>query len=204
MKLGTLKKILSHLENTASKDETRILFCTARIVLVNDNIYLESTDGHILARHKIENEDNLLNLLKNREFNDVLIDRDMIPQLKAFIKLHGKRTDNIDIPESIGDKYLKLVSPLGEVSLSLIAREYPKTSGILAYDTGHNVVADKSKMVIRIDAELLLKLAKALNSDNTKKSEKNQVVMYIQDGRAPIVVKSSEFNNLGVIMPCKL
>lgn len=185
IKRSTLETILKCFE-ASSKDETRINLNTVRLGMTKNQQLVESCDGHILARHYI-NEPKL-----NLE-NDLLIDSIGKTRIKNFLKEY--KYANEFLLEIEKHNHIKLFTTKKNdgIILPLVFREYPKTDSVIP--------KRESGIEISFNPELLIKLYKSLNGEKRHPKVKFIINKDTPD-MSPILVESGK-DNLGVLMPIK-
>ncbi len=186
----TLELILKNFE-AVSKDETRPQLNAVRLGKdKDDNLIVESCDGHILSRHFISEPELTLD-------KDILIHRDSKAKLKTFLttnKSYVKFLIDTNVEDNRNLRIFTLDSRDGAI-MEVVFREYPKTDAVIPK------VKREEYMEIAFNPTLLTKLYKSMNGE--KRNPKVKLLVKKDNPLAPIMVESGN-DNLGVLMPLKI
>jgi len=189
VKTETIKKIIKCLENTASKDPNRYSLGCVQITPK----MLISTDGHIFSQ--VLHQDDALSLI-----TEAYVNRDMLPFLKAVVKLAGKLLDINAVAAG------ELITIDGKEITSKEKVNYPNWKQLLPTFT--------DTAVIGIDANLLFNLVDTLKESKKhtckltfkliyEKNKNGTILKASLDTTSPIQVTTAN-DNLGVIMPVRV
>ena len=186
---GTLELILKTFES-ASTDETRVNLNGVRIANKDKGTIVEATDGHILTRHFLVQDNFELK-------EDVIIDKIGKAKLKSF--LNSNKHDmkfNIDFDvETNRNLRVYTTDNRDGIVLPVIFREYPKTDAVIPV-----IKNEDDYLEVSLNPVLLSKLYKSMNGN--KRGERVTLKIKKDNEFAPILVESGN-NNLGVIMPMR-
>lgn len=186
---GTLELILKTFESTSS-DETRVNLNGVRIAKKDDATIVEATDGHILTRHFLVQDNFDLN-------EEVIVDRSGKSKLKSFLtsnKHNMKFNIDFNVEENRNLRVYTTDNRDGIV-LPVIFREYPKTDAVIPV-----VKNEDDYLEVSLNPALLSKLYKSMNGN--KRNERVTLKIRKDNELSPILVESGQ-NNLGIIMPIR-
>jgi hypothetical protein len=186
----TLELILKSFESV-SKDETRLYLNGVKLGRdENGDSIIESCDGHILARHFV---------IEELPEETIIVDKVGKARLKDFLnsnKNSVKFLVDYDV-ESNNTLNISTLDKRDGVVLPVIFRDYPKTNSIVSGATDK-----KNTVEISFNPTLLAKLYKSL--DGEKRSPLLTLTVSLDNPKtSPIVVKSKNKENLGLLMPMR-
>lgn len=167
----------SQIELAASQEESRYTLKAVKLDVAGKRIM--ATDGHILAIVPVEVSDG---------DHDGLISVDA---MKAARKLQ-RAAKGVPIQANVNGKFS--ISGAGQsAEFDLDTGTFPNVDAIIPKFDG--------PPTITLDAELLLRLAKAIETKGY--SPAYSVALWIKDANSPILVKGEQDGAIGVIMPCR-
>lgn len=208
MKLNTLRTIVK-LFNVASKDETRVYLCGVQIRknLDDNRLLVEACDGHILSRFLVDDEELVDLLAKQNGPDNLIIDRSVENELKAFIKHFSKEGGDAEFKTELRERELVVSGGGRTANLPLVVREYPKTDSVIPKIRNDEGNLKDDFIQIGLNPELLARIAKTIVEIG--KSHKGIKLTINKNGTlSPIVVELIEDNGQGhetsILTPMKV
>jgi len=192
----TLLETIMRINNSASKDETRIFLCGVHLLENDGKLNIEATDGHQLIRESSDFDQDLCYELT--KLDGIILASTGIKRLKAFLaeyKMCMKFT--FEVSE---DQLKIMVGTSDAFILSTIKREYPKTASVIPtkYDNDNSIS-------IGVNIALLHQVWKSMGQDKTRNGIVKMTVSKTNN-LAPILINTTNkaHESIGVVMPGKI
>lgn len=167
----------SKIELAASTEESRYTLKAVKLDVEHKRIM--ATDGHILAIVPCE---------VTAQDHSVLIPTDSMKQLRAM----QKRSKSVPVEIHTNGK-IEATGKAEQASFEVMQGQFPNVDMVVPK-------YDSPLVTIRLNAELLYKLAQAI----TPAGESLIVSLTIKDSQSSVLVKTSKNEDaIGVIMPCR-
>ncbi|MFZ8932364.1 MAG: hypothetical protein ACO2ZP_00500 [Bacteriovoracaceae bacterium] len=183
---------LIRINEASSKDETRMYLNGVHFKNTGNKVQLTATDGHVLAREKIDMG------VESLEDSEYIIHREDIPDLKKLLKSNKTAMYFNFIPSPTGSS-INIVFGDEMRFLRVIEREFPKADAVISPVENKK---DDDLYEFTINPDLVKKLMKALIK---QKGKGLTFMLDTKNNLCPIEVRTTDHSqeNIAIIMPMK-